>query len=213
MADYLLVDLFCGAGGCSVGYARAGLRVVGVDWVWQARYPFALLVEDAVGFLRGLLVGQHFGGIGLGLEQVSAFHASPPCQAYSRSAMVWRARGIEYPDLIQETRFLLQRTGLPYIMENVPEAPLLNPLTLHAQDFGLKLARDRNFEVNFPVPEPIRQPKLPGSYPPVGHFSDRKAVSTEMGLPALNRAELAQAIPPAYTEYIGGFLLEYLLRL
>src|SRR5690348_7744317 len=121
-----LLDLFSGAGGCAVGYHRAGFDVTGVDHVRQPRYPFAHIVADALEYVseRG--------------REYDAIHASPPCQGYSRMRHLSWLRGRQYPMLIDETRRLLKATGRPYIIENVEDAPL-DGVRLCGTMFGLKV--------------------------------------------------------------------------
>jgi len=139
-----LLDLFCGGGGASMGYWLAGFEVVGVDTAKRGRYPFAHFQADALEFVR--MYGRDF----------DAIHASPPCQAYSRLAARHPER--EYPDLIEPTREALQATGKPYVIENVPEAPLIEPVVLCGSSFFLgtndeqyQLRRHRAFETNWPL--------------------------------------------------------------
>lgn len=146
-----------------------------------------------------------------------AIHASPPCQAFTKAK---KLQGNEHPDLIEATRELLVETGLPYVIENVPGAPLIDPVVLEGQMFPeLNVFRQRLFETNWPlevpalIPPPPRQTKM--GRPPrvgeamqiVGHFSDVPAGRIAMGIDWMNQYELAQAIPPAYTEFIGKQLL------
>ena len=122
----LLLDLFCGAGGCSVGYHRAGFDVVGVDLKPQPRYPFPLLRADALGALRWLLLGGPIAfsdGRERRLADVAAVHASPPCQAFSSISRVFGVQHL-HPDLVAPTRELLRAAGRPWVMENVPRSPL-----------------------------------------------------------------------------------------
>src|SRR5688500_4187308 len=115
-----LLDLFCGAGGCSEGYHRAGFEVVGVDLKAQKNYPFEFIQADALDYP---------------LDGFDVIHASPPCQAYS---VLRRANpDAEYADLIEPTRAKLQASGLPWIIENVPGAPLAQSITLCGSMFGL----------------------------------------------------------------------------
>jgi len=205
-----LLDLFCGAGGCSVGYQRAGFDVVGVDLNPKVgrHYPYEFHAADALEFLA-----EHGG-------EFDAIHASPPCQAYSVAAQSERNRGKEYPDLVAPARELLEATGLPWVIENVPGAPIRPDFLLCGCQFGLKLRRERWFEVSFSCwhlsppcwhPEPVVSVVGNGTpswvrqqlgYNPTIH--DYRAA---MGIDWMNRNELSQAIPPAYTEYIGGYLL------
>jgi DNA (cytosine-5)-methyltransferase 1 len=105
-----LLDLFCGAGGCSVGYHRAGFEVVGVDINPQPNYPYEFHQADAMTYP---------------LDGFDAIHASPPCQAHSAMSVMWNAR--EHPDLVAATRARLVATGLPYVIENVASSRRRSP--------------------------------------------------------------------------------------
>ena len=147
-----LLDLFCGAGGCSVGYSRAGFDVVGVDNRPMPRYPFTFVQGDALEYLAA------HGG------EFDAIHASPPCQRYSVLAAMHPDR--EYPDLLQPARELLEASGKPWVIENVETAPMEREANLFGfgvllcgSMFGLGvprgyLRRHRCFETSFPVPQP-----------------------------------------------------------
>ncbi len=131
-----LLDLFCGAGGAAMGYHRAGFDVVGVDVKPQPRYPFEFHQGDALMFP---------------LDGFDAIHASPPCQFYSTMRVMPNAR--KHPDLVALTRDRLRASGLPYVIENVPGAPLVNPTILCGSMFGLEsdgmqLRRHRLFEMH-----------------------------------------------------------------
>ena len=120
-----LLDTFCGAGGCSMGYHRAGFDVVGVDNRPQPHYPFPFILGDALDILARLIAGeaiQASDGKWYTLDDFLAIHASPPCQAYSIGTARWRGKN-KYPDLVAETRDILKLTGKPYIIENVRDAP------------------------------------------------------------------------------------------
>lgn len=160
-----LLDLFCCEGGASEGYRRAGFDVYGVDLFdkfTQRRYPFASHKGDAILALARLLAGERLtftrsDGTAEepGLEDFAAIAASPPCQAYS---ITKHSHSNEHPDLVSPVRWLLQQAGLPYVMENVPGAPLVSPLTLCGAEFNLTaqdadgrwlhLKRHRLFESN-----------------------------------------------------------------
>lgn len=134
-----ILDLFCGGGGAATGYYRAGFDVVGVDSRPQKRYPFTFVQADALEYAR-----EHG-------HEFDAIHASPPCQAYSAlKHMTTR----EHPQLIEPVRAMLQSSGLPYVIENVPGAPLRCPLVLCGTMFrletscGAQLRRHRLFESN-----------------------------------------------------------------
>jgi DNA (cytosine-5)-methyltransferase 1 len=147
-----LLDLFCGAGGCSVGYARAGFEVVGVDIVPQPRYPFAFVQADALEYLHELC---SLGSSRFGVEiQFDAIHASPPCQAHSA---VTPDKSV-HENLIPETRELLEATGLPYVIENVEgaKAELHDPAMLCGSMFDpiLDVRRHRLFETNWGLEPP-----------------------------------------------------------
>jgi DNA (cytosine-5)-methyltransferase 1 len=217
-----LLDLFCGAGGAAMGYHRAGFEVVGVDIAPQPNYPFAFVQGDALDVVKT--------GRGLPGGSYHAIHASPPCQAHSTLARMWNARA-DHPDLIAETRELLHATGLPYVIENVVGAPLLEPVMICGSSVGLPLLqRHRLFETNFPLMVPPcahnqgakRFPALDaegrrnggmssivGVY---GHGGDKRADlwPEAMGIDWMTRHELTQSIPPAYTELIGHQLLAHL---
>ena len=183
-----------------MGYARAGFDVVGVDINKQPRYPFEFHQADAIGFL------QEHG------HKFDAMHTSPPCQAYSKTRKI---RSNDHPDLIPLTREALQRLGLPWVIENVPGSPLINPVELCGVMFGLRTYRHRLFETSFPVTVPGhpahdapqskmgRPPKEGDFIHVVGHFSGVEYARAAMGIDWMNGNEMAQAIPPAYTEYLG----------
>lgn len=209
-----LLDLFCGAGGAGVGYARAGFDVTGVDIKPQPRYPFEFYKDDALAFLA-----DHW-------REFDAFHASPPCQGYSLLSHVVNRDMSAYPRLIEPLRCALVETGKPYVIENVPQAPLENPLVLCGTMFGLRTHKHRSFEINPPLyfapgkctrarVKPINSGKRLAQYygddadmvTVAGHLFSVSAGSRAMGIDWMNRAELAEAIPPAYTEYVGAHLL------
>jgi DNA (cytosine-5)-methyltransferase 1 len=212
-----LLDMFCKAGGASMGYHRAGFCVTGVDIEPQKNYPFPFIQADCmeldVDFLR----------------QFDAIHASPPCQAHSDLKHMWNAK--KHKDLVEPTRRLLLGAGKPFIIENVEGAPLINPIKLCGTMFALKtkgaeLRRHRLFELNWPlllVPNCNhgQEPRVIGVYG--GHGRDRRrTVNTQdfptsarreaMGIGWMTGAELSQAIPPAYTEWIGKYLYESLKK-
>jgi DNA (cytosine-5)-methyltransferase 1 len=201
-----LLDLFCGAGGAAVGYHRAGFDVVGVDINPQPLYPFEFIQADALDLLANpVKYAIWFGNF-------AAVHASPPCQAYS---VATRDKSV-HADLVGPVRELLvERSGLPYVIENVPGAPLRDPVTICGSSLGLRVRRHRLFETNWPLIVPPCMHAAQGH--PVGVYGEgsskgqkrgRKA-STEaevlevMGMPWADRKTATQAIPPAYTELIG----------
>jgi DNA (cytosine-5)-methyltransferase 1 len=210
-----LLGLFCGAGGAGMGYHRAGFEVVGVDIETQPHYPFEFVQADALEYLTAH--GHEF----------DAIHASPPCQRYSAITKAKHAED-RHPDLIEPTRRLLIETGKPYVIENVPNAPLENPLILCGTMFGLRVIRHRLFECNPAIYfSPTcgcknvhtqiggkhgfiggtYQDKMQGYVTVIGATYKLSVGSWAMGIDWMTRRELSQAIPPAYTEYIGAQLM------
>lgn len=212
-----LLDLFCCAGGAGMGYSRAGFEVVGLDISPQPRYPFDFVEGDA------LALDPEF------VETFDAIHASPPCQSYSDLAKRNR-NAHEWPRLIEPVRKMLGETGLPFVIENVEGAPLINPVVLCGTMFpGLRVLRHRLFEANFTILAPPHQ-----KHPKVHTFDRRKshygktdewkdfvqvtgggnctvaAAKQAMGIDWMSKNELNEAIPPAYTELIGRQLLQFL---
>jgi DNA (cytosine-5)-methyltransferase 1 len=214
-----ILDLYSCAGGAAAGYARAGWEVVGVDIAEQPRYPFEFHRGDAITMGATLLEWQQF----------DAVHASPPCQAHSD---LQKQSKRFYEDLIAPTRALLERSGLPYVIENVEGAPLLDPVVLCGTMFpGLRVIRHRLFETNWPLSAPPH-----GAHPLVFTHDKRKAhygrldqdtsfvqvtgggnatvanKAAAMGINWMTGRELNEAIPPAYTTWVGQQLLEHLAR-
>jgi DNA (cytosine-5)-methyltransferase 1 len=225
-----VLDLFCGAGGAAVGYHRAGCDVVGVDHRAQPRYPFEIIQADALELLEtGIRTGMICGV--WRLQDFDAIHASPPCQASSSLRAMWPER--EYPELISPTREALKATRLPWVIENVVGAPLASALELDGTcgvelcggSFALgvergHLRRHRLFETTFPVPQLpcLHRGPAVGVYGHGGHTGKRRMLyrteaAEAMGIDWMTRDEMTQAIPPAYTEYIGRFLLAEIDRL
>jgi len=217
-----LLDLFCKAGGASMGYHTAGFEVVGVDIKKQKRYPFEFIHADAL----EILTDRDF------LKQFDVIAASPPCQTHSSTKHLRNAQGHTTTklDLIPETREALDAWGGAYIIENVPGAPLINPIVLCGSSFGLKVRRHRQFESNVKLLGSICDHKKQGR--PVGVYGamkdnpkgidrttgkmvygGRTATSIEeareaMGIDWMLWGDLVEAIPPAYTHYLGKQLLE-----
>jgi DNA (cytosine-5)-methyltransferase 1 len=218
---FRLLDLFCCAGGAGRGYADAGFEVVGVDINDQPRYPFEFRRADVlaldVDFLRSF----------------DAIHASPPCQF--ATPLRHAPGGKSHPNLIPATRALLEAAGLPYVIENVVGARqhLRSPTCLCGSMFGLgtqghQLRRHRLFESSFP----IRAPACAHTSPVVGvyggHARNRSAAhggrgtrdpwkgghvaacQEAMGIDWMTLDEISEAIPPAYTRFIGAQLLAHL---
>ncbi len=206
-----LLDLFCGAGGAAMGYHRAGFEVVGVDIKPQPHYPFEFHQADALTYP---------------LEGFDAYHASPPCQEHSASAKSHqRINPVPYHklDRISETRNLFLATGKPFVIENVPNAPLINPLKLSGTMFGLKVIRRRLFELHgfeiwfAPKPYTLNSEVKSGKYSCIvgggdaGTNINLDKWKADIGIDWMSKPELCQAIPPAYTEYIGKYLMQAVL--
>jgi hypothetical protein len=205
-----LLDAYCGAGGATRGYQRAGFHVTGIDIAPQPRYCGDLFIQgDAIQFIAER--GHEYGAI----------HASPPCQAYSMAAQSQRNAGKNYPDLLARTRTELHNTGQPWVIENVPGAPMRADFRLCGCLFNLELRRERWFETSWhaydlrhPCHHPHPVPSVVGRGTPtwvkekLGYNPTIHDYRAAMGIDWMNRDELSQAIPPAYTEYIGRFLMD-----
>jgi len=209
-----LLDLFCGAGGASAGYASAGFEVHGVDLKHGKRYPYTYVRADVLDVLRDTNY----------LNQFDVIHASPPCQTHSITQHLRNAQGKNTSklDLIPETRAALIASGKPYIIENVPGSPLINPIQLCGSSFGLKVRRHRLFESNIALVGSVCDHKSQGR--PIGVYGSLndeipkggKTAATidearnAMGISWAIWTELVEAIPPAYTKYLGGQLGRWL---
>ncbi len=203
-----LLDLFCKAGGCTRGYQMAGFHVTGVDVEKQPHYIGEEFVQsDALDYLAAH--GREF----------DAIHASPPCQAYSKLTKRWTDRPETHTDLVAYTRDLLMGYAVPWVIENVPGAPL-GSFMLCGSMFGLKVRRHRWFECSDVILVPSCRHKESGLVVQVngstGGSSRRDAHlprhtvahwATAMGIDWMTQKELSQAIPPAYTKYIGDQLM------
>lgn len=202
-----LLDLFCGAGGAGYGYHLAGFEVIGVDVEPQPHYPFSFVQADALTFP---------------LQGFDALHASPPCQHFTMMLNHGLSSREKHPDLLALTRAHLQASGLPYIIENVVSAPLAKSILLCGAMFGLRVYRHRLFESNILLFQPAHArhtariahagniPTPEQFYCPVGHMGDKAGSQRAMGIHWMaTQKEIANAIPPAYTRYIGQQLRWY----
>jgi|SRR5215471_4613241 len=208
-----LLDLFCGQGGAAQGYFLAGFEPVGVDIEPQPRYPFEFHQADA------LVPSTWPAG------PFDAIHASPVCKLHTIATRRWRSAGRDYPNQIPPTRTLLRLLGLPWVIENVPRAPLRPDFRLCGCMFGLAVAegylvRERWFETSWRGFD-LRSPCSHVGAGPIsitGHgvdgYSRRKVGAVPiaarralMGCAWMDRNGLAEAIPPAYTAYVGERLL------
>ncbi len=202
-----LLDAFCCAGGAGKGYHLAGFDVVGVDIAPQPNYPFEFQQGDAIAF-----IAEHG-------HEFDAIHASPTCQ---HASTLRHRTGKEYVNLIPPTRAALDEIGLPYVIENVVGADLLNPIMLCGSSFGLgangrQLRRHRLFECSgfSAMSSPCAHRGEPvgvygtggGGQMTRGYKGTPEEYREAMGIDWATRAEIAQAIPPAYTEYVGSFLM------
>jgi len=205
-----VLDLFCKAGGAAMGLHQAfpDAEIVGVDIESQPHYPFTFVQADAVWYL----------GFCYCVYEFDFIWASPPCQAYTNQGKV---SGKNHPKLIGPVREHLRMTGLPFVIENVVGAPLLNPVVLCGSMFDLGVRRHRKFEANFPISAPsscdhagreVRayygawgreafRAKKRGNKDTLRGTLDR--APRDMGIDWMTWEELTQAVPPAYSRYIG----------
>lgn len=213
----LLLDLFCCEGGAAVGYYRAGFDVIGVDIVARPKYPFPFIQADAL-------------APPVDLSAFDAIHASPPCQAFSCATR----NDMDYLDLIDPTRRMLIGSGLPWVIENVPGAPLNAPHSLFDPSESLitlcgsmfdellpRLHRHRLFESNVTLRSPgrCRHDMTHDVLSVIGHSEQGRsgrrgdcwgieARRQAMGIDWTSQNGLSQAIPPLYTEHIGKQMME-----
>lgn len=194
-----ILDLFCCEGGAGMGYQLAGFEVTGVDNRPQPRYPFEVIHADAIDLLSNAAF----------LDQFDAIHASPPCQAYSRATMSGGGVPSDHPDLVAPVRQLLMAQPRPWIIENVPLAPVRPDYILCGSQFGLRVRRHRWFETSWRGFSLIQPCAHPADELPFIH-KDERAYADELGGYWMSNKGGRQAIPPAYTEYLGTELLAVL---
>jgi len=209
------IDFFCCAGGMAKGYANAGFYVIGIDKDPQLNFPFEFYQADFFDI-----------EIPLWADLISA---SPPCQRFTQ--MLFNRDGTYrsfYPDLIANVRNRFQdwahKTGRPYIVENVRQAPLRNPVMLCGSMFGLQVQRHRYFESNYFILNglhcqhsgKVARKRGDGGtiWQPVGHnLGTREEWGTAMKIDWMkSKYELSQAIPPAYSEYLAKQILPQLAQ-
>lgn len=219
-----VLDLFCGAGLAAIGYHLAGCEVVGVDINPQPRYPFRFIEANAL----SILDKDYHNFLRSSFDFV---HASPPCQQFSVSTAQYRAAGKKYPDLIADTRALLDELGLPYCIENVPNAPIRPDIRLRGDMFGLPVWKIRHFELggwwsmqhSFPTKKGSQREgdficiygkggyrkhscQPVGWRPKFDQGSVAKTWAFAMGIPSgfgpFKDTEISLGIPPAYTKHI-----------
>lgn len=213
MSKPRLLDLFCGAGGAAMGYHMAGFDVTGIDIEPQPAYPFRFVRTDA---------------LSVSLTDFDAIHASPPCQDYS---LAMRHLSAPTPRLIAPTHELLEASGLPWVIENVPGAPLPTQSTLDGRHgvelcgsmFGLRIRRHRLFECSFAIEAPSGcrhyRPAMNAQsqngrnliYNEFGRQDPDPLWNAAMGVGWMGRYEGREAIPPAMTHFIGLRLLREVL--
>lgn len=211
-----LLDLFCGAGGAAKGYQRAGFYVIGIDIAPQKHY-----------------CGDEFhqaDALTYPLEGFDAIHASPPCQGYSAARHQIFAKTETYQLLLEPMRERLLASDIPWIMENVKGAPMGHYVELCATQFGLPMFRHRQFESSHLLwpPRACSHPrKLPPGYYTVfgkvirttrtkGKYANKHGAHLAlevMGIDWMTLSELSQAIPPAYTEWLGRQLFDVVCNL
>jgi DNA (cytosine-5)-methyltransferase 1 len=214
-----LLDLFSGAGGASMGYHMAGFDVTGADIEDHPSYPFRLVMQDA---------------LEADLSGYDAYAASPPCQGYSRTRHQSKSDSLL---LIGQVRDRFESTGKPYVIENVEDArwDMKSPVRLCGSSFGLRVRRHRLFEANFDLAGPDCDHGWQNSYKPyriyvgksrtggVGYRESgvqpvyggnhnvggdsRFYKSVAMGIDWMSEEDLNEAIPPAYSAYVGRQLL------
>ena len=226
MQTFNILDLCCKAGGASMGYFNAckkfniPVSIIGVDIEFQPNYPFKFIQSDAIEFLKQTNLKFDF------------IHSSPPCQVYSNSTAFHRKNGKTYKDILHELRTILYSNNIPGLIENVLQSPLRKDIILRGDLFGLKLLKTRVFElVNWFALYPGLFKKTGsvknGDFAQVVGKGQKKVTnglnfkisgnsvneiwSNATGINWMSNIELAESIPPAYTDYIFSiFINQYL---
>lgn len=207
-----MLDLCCGEGGCSVGYYRAAskiksrlemrtgskirIEVTGIDKRYMKRYPFKFVQADA------LQLDYEY------LEDFDFIHASPPCKAYTK--LSYFARVDIDKSFLPRILTTLEAAGKPYVIENVPQAPIRADIQLDGTMFDLPLKRRRIFQTNRPAskyPRPTSYYEKCDIVTVAGNSSTLEAASKAMGIDWMSKKGINEAIPPAYTEWIGEQIL------
>lgn len=221
MSKPKLLELFCGAGGTGVGFQRAGFDVTGVDREAHPDAPFPVIVADAAQILTETDW----------LRQFDAIAGGPPCQGFTSMSNRWRGMGgaaDQHPDLISWVRLGMEATGLPYVIENVTGArsALRDPILLRGGMFGLNVDRPRLFETNFALPKPPKVHKIANPIGVYGKQDGRRLFTRKdgtiqraartldegqaaMGIDWMCWDDLREAIPPAYSEWIGAHMMAH----
>jgi DNA (cytosine-5)-methyltransferase 1 len=207
---FRVLSLGCGQGGTDAGIAQAGFLVDGVDIEYQKRYPFKFCQGDMLDWP---------------LEGYDAIFVAPPCQRWTKQLRCRPELRETYPDLITPMRPRLEASGVPYVIENVEGAPLLNPVRLCAAMFGKEMYRHRLFECGggFQVcapPHPEHRVRAsraghwePGTYFSMsGHVAPMWKAREVMEIDWMPRESLAEAVPPYMSRYIALHLRAWLER-
>lgn len=199
----LAIDAFCCAGGSGMGWRRAGFRVIGVDVAPQPRYPFEFIQGDVFEVVP-LLLRTH---------RAALLTGSPPCRDHTALTHVAGLDGSAW--MLPAFRDMCKESGLPYVIENVPGAPMRTDVVLCGGMFGLRTYRHRWFETSLPLWAPehaehvapqakLGRPVADHEFIQVaGNFSGTDIARQAMGIDWMVRDELSQAIPPVYTTYLG----------
>lgn len=213
MTNPRILELYCCAGGAGKGYSDAGFEMYGVDIDPQPNYPFTFFQADAIRFLRARMAWIR--------RWYQVVHASPPCQEHC-ALTKGTNKGLVYGDFLAETRVLLEESGLPYVIENVAGAPMRKDLMLCGEMFGLGVLRHRYFEFGGGLTAPeVEHPRHRGRvagmrhgewfegpyfavYGEGGGKGTVKQWQEAMGIDWTSvRREIAEALPPVYTRFIG----------